>query len=178
MGVANNYACYRQLYRLVPVLFIPVQQFHPTCSYTFYTCSTLYLFKIFGKIFICLISMVYSTTTISDSFHRFQYPPCNLYYIMCGGVHMMYNVHCYIQGDKDVKQEEGEDKNDVVGNRMLTMAGFFDIWTSSQRDVSTLLYIFSLFSSVSLFLLPHFPFPLLLHAGISIVHLYSYYGCS
>ena len=52
MGVANNYACYRQLYRLVPVLFIPVQQFHPTCSYTFYTCSTLYLFKFFGGKFL------------------------------------------------------------------------------------------------------------------------------
>ena len=25
---------------------------------------------------------------------------------------MMYSVHCYIQGDKDVKQEEGEDKKD------------------------------------------------------------------
>ena len=70
---------------------------------------------------------------------------------------MMYNVHCYIQGDKDVKQEEGEDKKDVVGNRMLTMAGFFDIWTSSQRDVSTLLYIFSLFPSVSLFPTSSFP---------------------
>ena len=59
MGVANNYACYRQLYRLVPVLFIPVQQFHPTCSYTFYTCSTLYLFKFLGKIFICLVSLLF-----------------------------------------------------------------------------------------------------------------------
>ena len=59
MGVANNYACYRQLYRLaiVSVLFIPVQQFHPTCSHTFYTCSTLYLLKFFGKIFICLVSI-------------------------------------------------------------------------------------------------------------------------
>ena len=25
MGVVNNYTCYRQLYRLVPVLFTPVQ---------------------------------------------------------------------------------------------------------------------------------------------------------
>ena len=123
--------------QLVPILFTPVQ-----------LCTFL---KFLGKFLYVLISMVYSTTTISDSFHRFQYPPCNLYYIMCGGVHMMYNVHCYIQGDEDVKQEEGEDKKDVVGNRMLTMAGFFDIWTSSQRDVSTLLYIFSLFPSVSLF---------------------------
>ena len=49
MGVANNYTCYRQLYRLVPVLFTPVQQFHPTCLCTFYTTSTLYLFKFWGE---------------------------------------------------------------------------------------------------------------------------------
>ena len=52
MGVANNYACYRQLYRLVPVLFIPVQQFHPTCSYTFYTCSTLYLLNFLENFYV------------------------------------------------------------------------------------------------------------------------------
>ena len=33
------------------VLFTPVQQFHPTCSRTFYTCSTLYLFTFLGKFF-------------------------------------------------------------------------------------------------------------------------------
>ena len=32
---------------LSSVLFTPVQQFHPTCPRTFYTCSTLYLFKCF-----------------------------------------------------------------------------------------------------------------------------------
>ena len=52
MGVANNYTCCRQLYRLIPVLFIPVQQFHPTCPHTFYTCLTLYPFKFFEKKFI------------------------------------------------------------------------------------------------------------------------------
>ena len=51
MGVDNNYTCCRQLYRFLPVLFTPVQQFHPTCPLTFYTCSTLYLF---GKIVLCL----------------------------------------------------------------------------------------------------------------------------
>ena len=51
MGVANNYTCYRQLYRLVPVLFTPVQQFHPTCLRTFYTFSTLYLLNFGRKIF-------------------------------------------------------------------------------------------------------------------------------
>ena len=28
MGVANNYSCHRQLYRLVPAIFTPVQQIH------------------------------------------------------------------------------------------------------------------------------------------------------
>ena len=49
MHVANNYTCYCQFYRLVPMLFTPVQQFHPTCLCTFYTFSTLYLFKFFEK---------------------------------------------------------------------------------------------------------------------------------
>ena len=35
MGVANSYTCYCQLYRLVPVLFTSVQQFHPTCPVLF-----------------------------------------------------------------------------------------------------------------------------------------------
>ena len=45
MGVANNYTCYHQLYRLV---FTPVQQ---SCPHTFYTCLTLYLFNFGGKIY-------------------------------------------------------------------------------------------------------------------------------
>ena len=53
MDVANNYTtCYCQLYRRVPVPFSIVQQFHPTCPCTFYTCSTLHLKKILRK---CLI---------------------------------------------------------------------------------------------------------------------------
>ena len=40
MGVANNYTCYRQLYRLVPVLFTPVQ---------------LCTFLNFGGKFLCLV---------------------------------------------------------------------------------------------------------------------------
>ena len=40
---------------IVPVLFTPVQQFHPTCLCTFYTCSTLYLLNFLEKMFlICL----------------------------------------------------------------------------------------------------------------------------
>ena len=35
-----------KLYRLVPVLFTPVQQFHPTCPCSLYTCSTLYLISL------------------------------------------------------------------------------------------------------------------------------------
>ena len=46
VGVANNYTCYHQLYRLVPACaFTTVQQFHLTCFHTFYTCSTLYTFQ-------------------------------------------------------------------------------------------------------------------------------------
>ena len=80
MGVANNYACYRQLYRLVPVLFIPVQQFHPTCSHTFYTCSTLYLSKFFWKI------LHDATTTEASARMCFYYSILHvieLYYSMC-----------------------------------------------------------------------------------------------
>ena len=61
MGVANNYTCHRQLYRLVPVLFTPVQQFHPTCPHTFYTCSTLYLLKFLGKFM--LLSDIFEVVT-------------------------------------------------------------------------------------------------------------------
>ena len=61
MGVANNYT-----YILVPVLFTPVQQFHPNCSHTFYTCSTLYLFKFLGK-FLCLVNKI----LVIDSWMQF-----------------------------------------------------------------------------------------------------------
>ena len=37
------------------ILFINCSAIHPTCSHTFYTCSTLYLLKIFGKFFTCLV---------------------------------------------------------------------------------------------------------------------------
>ena len=36
-----GYLLYHQLYRLVPVLFTPVQHFHSTCTRTFYTCSAI-----------------------------------------------------------------------------------------------------------------------------------------
>ena len=49
MGVAHNYTCYRQLYGLVPVLFTPVQQLHPTCFCTF-TPVQLCTFLIFKEI--------------------------------------------------------------------------------------------------------------------------------
>ena len=35
----------------------PVQQFHPTCPCTFYTCSTLYLLNFLGEIFIIIINV-------------------------------------------------------------------------------------------------------------------------
>ena len=41
MGVANNYSCYCQLYRLAPY---------------FYSCSTLYHFLILGKILVTIVS--------------------------------------------------------------------------------------------------------------------------
>ena len=45
MGVTNNFTCYCKLYRLVPVIFTPVQQFYPTFFVLFTpTCSTLLYF--------------------------------------------------------------------------------------------------------------------------------------
>ena len=38
-GVANNYTCYRQLYRFVPVLFTPVQ-----LSTLYFFCCASFLF--------------------------------------------------------------------------------------------------------------------------------------
>ena len=56
MDVANNYTCYCQLYRLVPVLFSPVQQFHPT---TFFTRLTLCLvLKFLGKFYYVFLSLI------------------------------------------------------------------------------------------------------------------------
>ena len=50
------YTCYCQLYRLVPVLFTPVQQFHPTCPILF-TPVQLHTFLIFEKFLLCLITL-------------------------------------------------------------------------------------------------------------------------
>ena len=56
IGVANSY---RQLYRLVPVLLKPAQQFHPTCLYNFYTCQ-LYLLKVLGEFYALFNSFLLS----------------------------------------------------------------------------------------------------------------------
>ena len=66
MGVANNYICCRPLYRLVPVIFTPVQQFHLTCPHTFYMhLFNSVPFKNFWEIF--MMSM-YSSTLFQDYF--------------------------------------------------------------------------------------------------------------
>ena len=58
MGVANDYTCYHQLCRLVPVLFTPVQQFYlffnPTCPCTFFTTIQLLYLLIFENFYMLL----------------------------------------------------------------------------------------------------------------------------
>ena len=99
---AIDYTCYCQLYRLVSLLFTPVQQFHPTCLCNFYTCSTLYLLIFFGGgdffygSLICVVGGMHHKIILLSNWrchnwtmaskHSIAAPECtdsNVYGVMC-----------------------------------------------------------------------------------------------
>ena len=53
--VANNYTCYRQLYRLVPVLFTSVQQFTQLVLVILHLFNSVHLILLFLACFYCSI---------------------------------------------------------------------------------------------------------------------------